>query len=82
MAVWTIRAQYDDEAQVWYSTEGEIPGLAADAETLEQLVAKVGAMLPDLIEIHRDDFVDPTRLDAPHSIRIVAFHEREYPVAA
>lgn len=82
MAIWTIRAQYDDEAKVWYSTEGEIPGLAADADTLEALVAKAGAMLPDLLEIHRDEFVDPARLKAPHSIRIVAFHEREYPVAA
>lgn len=82
MALWTIRAEYDTEAKVWYSIDGDLPGLAADAETLEALAAKAGAMLPDLLEIHEDQIVDKSRLDGPHSIRIVAHHEREFDVAA
>lgn len=82
MTLWTIRAEYDFEARVWYSIEGDIPGLAADAETLEALAAKAGSMLPDLLEIHADDILDKTRLAGPHRIRIVAFHEREFDVAA
>lgn len=82
MALWTLRAAYDPEAHVWYSIEGDIPGLAADAETLEALAAKAGSMLPDLLEIHADDILDKTRLAGPHRIRIVAFHEREFDVAA
>ncbi|WP_374943523.1 DUF1902 domain-containing protein [Sphingomonas sp.] len=82
MTLWTIRAQYDDEAHVWYSVEGDIPGLAVDAETIEHLVEKAGAMLPDLLKIHGDDFVDCSRLEGPHVIRVIAFHERVYPVAA
>ena len=82
MAVWTIRAEYDPEAHVWYSITGDIPGLAADAETLEGLAAKAGRMLPDLLEIHADDIVDSGRMTGPHSIRIIAHHENEYAVAA
>ena len=65
MAHWTIRADYDPEASVWYSVDGDIPGLAADATTLEALAAKAGAMLPDLLDIHADDIADPARLAGP-----------------
>lgn len=82
MALWTIRAEYDPEARVWYSIEGDIPGLAVDADTLEELAEKAGAMLPDLLEIHEADIDDKGRLRGPHSIRIVAHHEREFGVAA
>jgi hypothetical protein len=82
MALWTIRADYDPEARVWYSVEGDIPGLAADAETLEALAAKAGTMLPDLLEIHSDQILDKSRLAGPHSIRIIAHHERDFDVAA
>lgn len=82
MALWTIRADYDPEARVWYSVEGDIPGLAADAETLEALAAKAGTMLPDLLEIHADRILDKKRLNGPHSLRIIAHHERDFDVAA
>lgn len=82
MALWTIRAEYDPEARVWYSIDGDLPGLAADAETLEGLAVKAGSMLPDLLEIHGDEVIDKSRLSGPHSIRIIAHHEREFDVAA
>ncbi len=82
MTIWTISAQYDDQAHVWYSTQGDIPGLNIDAGTIELLAEKAGSMLPDLLEIHSDNLVDKTRLQGPHRIRVVAFHEREYDVAA
>ena len=82
MSVWTIRAHYDPEAHVWYSVEGDIPGLLANAETLEGLAGKAGEMLPDLLQIHGDDIVDKDRLTGPHRIRVLAFHEQEYDVAA
>lgn len=82
MAQWTIRADYDPEARVWYAVDGDIPGLAADADTLEALAAKVGSMLPTLLDIHAGDVIDAGRLAAPHSIRIIAHHERDFAVAA
>ena len=82
MAVWSVHANYDPEARVWYAIDGDIPGLAVDAETLEQLEVKVANMLDDLLDIHRDDFADPSVLVGPHMIRLVAFHERTFAVAA
>lgn len=82
MTLWTIRAQYDDEALVWYSVEGDIPGLNIDADTIEQLVVKAATQLPDLLEIHADELIDQERLEGPHRIRVLAFHERVYDVAA
>ena len=82
MALWTIRAEYDPEAHVWYSINGDIPGLAADAVTLEALAAKAGAILSDLLEIHAADFINPSRLVGPHSVRIIAHYDNEFAVAA
>jgi predicted RNase H-like HicB family nuclease len=82
MALWTIRAEYDPEAKVWWASESDLPGLAADAETLEELAAKVGAMLPDLLAIHEDEIADRSWLSGPHRIRIIAHHERLFDVAA
>lgn len=82
MTLWTIRAQYDDEAHVWYSVEGDLPGFMADADTIEELVRKAAAMLPDLLEIHDDEVLDRARLNGPHTIKVIAFHEATYPIAA
>ena len=46
MALWTVRAAWDDEAGVWFALDSDIPGLAADAPTVEDLAAKAVAMLP------------------------------------
>ncbi len=82
MTLWTIRANYDPEDHVWYSVDGDVPGLLVDALSLEELARKAGAMLPDLLEIHAEDFADKSRLNGPHRLRIIAFHEREFDVAA
>lgn len=82
MALWTIRAEYDPEAAVWWTFDSDIPGLAADAPTLEQLAAKAGAMLPDLLDLHGDQLADASRRNGPHRLRIIAHHERLFDVAA
>jgi predicted RNase H-like HicB family nuclease len=82
MTLWTIRAEYDPEAKVWWAADSDIPGLAADADTLERLADKAGAMLAELLDIHADELVDRTRLKGPHRIRIIAHHERMFDVAA
>lgn len=82
MTLWNIRVNYDPEESVWYTLDGDIPGLLADAETIDELVTKAGQMLPDLLEIHADDFTDKRRLQGPHRIHVIAFHERDYDVAA
>ncbi|WP_310467550.1 DUF1902 domain-containing protein [Sphingomonas sp.] len=82
MALWTIRAEYDPESKVWWVADSDVPGLAADAETVEALAAKAGAMLPDLLELHGAEVIDKTRLSGTHRIRIIAHHEHLFDVAA
>lgn len=82
MATWTVHANYDPEAHVWVAINGDIPGLAVDADTLEELEVKIGGVIDDLLQIHADDFADKARLIGPHSIRILAFHERVFETAA
>ncbi len=82
MALWTIRAEYDPESASWWVADSDVPGLAADARTLELLADKVGAMLPDLLAIHADELVDATRREGPHRLRLIAHHEHLFDVAA
>ena len=44
-----IRAEWDDEANVWVATSDDVPGLATEAETIEALSAKLQTMVPDLL---------------------------------
>lgn len=81
MAVWTINAQYDPEAHVWYTIDGDMPGLLVDAESIDELARKASGMLLDLLEINADLFPSET-LDGEHSIRVVAHDERIFAVAA
>ena len=60
MAPYQVVAEWDDEARVWVATSDDIPGLVTEAETQDQLVARLQAMVPELLEMnahlvpHRD----------------------------
>lgn len=45
-----VRAEWDDEANVWVATSDDVPGLATEADTLEQLSQKLDVMVPELLE--------------------------------
>jgi predicted RNase H-like HicB family nuclease len=45
-----IRAEWDDESQVWVATSDDVPGLATEGETLEKLIRKLKIMIPELLE--------------------------------
>ncbi len=45
-----VRAEWDEEAQVWYVAETSLPGLNAEADTVEQLVETLPGMIQDLLE--------------------------------
>jgi Domain of unknown function (DUF1902) len=58
--IFTISAVWDDEASVWSGHCDDIPA-AADAATLDALLAKVSAMALDLLSDNHPD-VDPASL--------------------
>jgi len=45
-----IRAEWDEEANMWVATSDDIPGLATEAETIENLVEKLKIIVPELLE--------------------------------
>ena len=44
---------WDEEAGVWYVSETDFPGLAAESETQHGLVQKIRLLVPELYEANR-----------------------------
>ncbi len=69
--IFTISAQWDSEASVWSGHCDDIPA-AADATTLDELLAKISAMALDLLPDNHPS-VDPAQL----FLQITALREAE-----
>jgi hypothetical protein len=69
--IFTISAQWDAEASVWSGHCDDIPA-AADAPTLDELMAKIAAMALDLLPDNHPD-IDPASL----FVQITALREAE-----
>jgi hypothetical protein len=69
--IFTISAVWDDEASVWSGHCDDIPA-AADAPTLDALLAKISAMALDLLPDNHPD-IDPSVL----FLQITALREVE-----
>jgi hypothetical protein len=73
--IFTINAVWDDQAAVWSGHCDEIPA-AADAPSLDELLAKMTAMTLDLLPDNHPD-VDPATV----FLQITALREAEPAVA-
>jgi hypothetical protein len=73
--IFTVSAAWDDEASVWTGHCDDIPA-AADAPTLDELLARMSAMALDLLPDNHPD-VDPASV----FVQITAMREAE-PTAA
>jgi hypothetical protein len=82
MTVWTVRADYDAEEHLWYVYDSDVPGLVGEATTLEELQAKLGSRVLDMLEGNAHLIHDKARLVGPHSIRLVAHYEGQQAIAA
>lgn len=47
-----IHAFWDEEAKVWYAESEDIPGLVTEAATQQELLLKIKAIIPDLLELN------------------------------
>ena len=50
MREFKVTAYWDAEASVWVAESADVPGLVTEAHTVEQLVAKLRVMVPELLE--------------------------------
>lgn len=47
-----VVAKWDDEAKVWYVSDSNVPGLATEAETMDELLRKLQVMVPEMLELN------------------------------
>ncbi len=52
MRTFNILATWDAEAKVWVATSEDVPGLATEAETVDRLIEKLNAIVPELLELN------------------------------
>ena len=45
-----VRAEWDEEANVWVATSDDVPGLATEEATMEGLIEKLKIIIPELLE--------------------------------
>jgi hypothetical protein len=53
-----VTCNWDDEARVWYVAESNVPGLSAEAPTVEAMNQLLSVRIPELVELNMRDF-DP-----------------------
>jgi predicted RNase H-like HicB family nuclease len=82
MAEWTVRADYDPDSKSWYVFDSDVPGLSTGAASLEELEEKLPSMIVELLELNQHLFDEKSRINGPHSFRLVAHHEAFRAIAA
>jgi predicted RNase H-like HicB family nuclease len=50
--IYHITAFWDDEADVWVAESDDVPGLVAEAASIEILVEKLKVLIPELLELN------------------------------
>jgi predicted RNase H-like HicB family nuclease len=51
---YTVNCAWDAEAHVWYVESSDVPGLATEAPTLEEMERKLTTMIPELLELNTE----------------------------
>jgi hypothetical protein len=63
--VFTVKAEWDEDAGVWYVSDSDVPGLATEAPTVEELEARILAIVPDLVDLNRETLDGDESADIP-----------------
>ncbi|MFH1087944.1 MAG: DUF1902 domain-containing protein [Chloroflexota bacterium] len=50
---YVVNAEWDQDASVWIATSEDVPGLCAQAGSLDELVEVVKALVPELLEANQ-----------------------------
>jgi hypothetical protein len=71
-----IECRWDDEARVWYVEESNVPGLAAEAPTVEALDALLDVRVPELLALNM-----PHLRERPSTFEVVTHRQQELAAA-
>jgi predicted RNase H-like HicB family nuclease len=64
---YTVTCLWDADARVWYVAETDVPGLATEAATVEDMERKLLSMIPELLELN-----DAARPPQPVPFELIA----------
>lgn len=64
-----VHLAFDDEAQVWYIAESDIPGLSLEGATPADLVNRIQEAAPELIELNIEEIIRAKGIDLPRAER-------------
>jgi predicted RNase H-like HicB family nuclease len=48
----SVQARWDTEARVWVAVSDDVPGLAAEAASLDQLFQELKGLIPELLALN------------------------------
>lgn len=54
-----VTCQWDDEAQIWYVVESNVPGLSAEAASKAEMRAVLAELIPQLVQLNQPDLCKP-----------------------
>lgn len=46
---YSVTAEWDGDAKVWYVNDSDVPGLVAEAPSVENLLTKLNDLIPELL---------------------------------
>ena len=49
---YTVTCHWDEEAEVWYVAETDVPGLATESATVEEMEDKLLWMVPEVLALN------------------------------
>jgi hypothetical protein len=74
-----IDVHWDDEAHVWYVEDSNVPGLVAEAPTVEAMESLLRVRVPELLELNMPELRQSNR--ARSSYEVVTHRQQEVAVA-
>lgn len=75
-SAYVVWAEWDAEADVWVASADDVPGLVAEAQTLEDLNEKLRMLVPELLE------ANDCMPDSPVTVELLARRLSVLPPAA
>jgi predicted RNase H-like HicB family nuclease len=68
--VYEVRCEWDDESGVWVASSDGVPGLVAEAGTVDDLVGEIKILVPELLDLNRG-------IKGPAEVSLVITSHRE-----
>jgi predicted RNase H-like HicB family nuclease len=73
---YVIRATWDDEAKVWVAASDDVPGLVAEASSVEKLIKKLRVLVPEMLE------ANGVSAPSAYQVRLVAQYQEQVTLPA